>query len=165
MWALYQKLGYCINFTVSISSDPSSPFSAKACGHCCHFVCCRGTQIQGQHAARTNNQMRHVDWHVFNPAFAKISCRSNHITWAKPFCICLDEPVQRCVFAETRTLDLHRAYLYSVAEKKVYLHRTLGMFRILNPTFHVRMKNYRVCWGLDQRSSLHFCFRRISEAA
>ena len=22
-WALYQKLGYCINFTVSMSSDPS----------------------------------------------------------------------------------------------------------------------------------------------
>jgi hypothetical protein len=23
MWTLYQKLGYCINFTVSISSGPS----------------------------------------------------------------------------------------------------------------------------------------------
>ena len=27
MRTLYQKLGYCINFTVSISSDPSYPFS------------------------------------------------------------------------------------------------------------------------------------------
>ena len=30
MWALYQKLGYCINFTVSMSSDPSFlPFSVS----------------------------------------------------------------------------------------------------------------------------------------
>ena len=29
MWTLYQKLGYCINFTVSISSDPS-PHSPAA---------------------------------------------------------------------------------------------------------------------------------------
>ena len=87
------------------------PFSAKACGHCCHFVCCRGTQIQGQHAARTNNQMRHVDWHVFNPAFAEIARRRNHITRPKSFCMCLDEPVQRCVFTASRTLDLHWAYL------------------------------------------------------
>ena len=29
MWALYQKLGYCINFTVSISSDPSSSGAAN----------------------------------------------------------------------------------------------------------------------------------------
>ena len=31
MWTLYQKLDYCINFTVSISSDPS--FSNYAKGH------------------------------------------------------------------------------------------------------------------------------------
>ena len=34
-----------------------------------------------------------------------------------------------------------------------------------SPTFHVHMKNPGICWSLGQRSSLHFCFRRISEAA
>ena len=43
--------------------------------------------------------------------------------------------------------------------------KTAGWNLKLSPTFHVRMKNCRVCWGLGQRSSLHFCFRRISEVA
>ena len=34
-----------------------------------------------------------------------------------------------------------------------------------NPTFHVRLKHPGIFWGLGQRSSLHFCFRRVSEAA
>ena len=44
MWALYQKLGYCINFTVSISSDPDpSPFKhdhmSVRISRCLGFVC------------------------------------------------------------------------------------------------------------------------------
>ena len=30
MWTLYQELGYCINFTVSISSDPFAPIMSNA---------------------------------------------------------------------------------------------------------------------------------------
>ena len=37
MWTLYQKLGYCISFTVSISSDPSFP-PAKGWNDLAHFV-------------------------------------------------------------------------------------------------------------------------------
>ena len=34
----------------------------------------------------------------------------------------------------------------------------LGKSSIINPTFHVRMKNPRISWGFAERSSLHSCF-------
>ena len=47
MRALYQKLGYCINFTVSISSDPSDPFLLPS-KTCLYFLIIGNAIIEGR---------------------------------------------------------------------------------------------------------------------